>query len=800
MNRPTSTRHRARIAAISLSVALAASHALGADFWWRGDVSGTWFTPLTNTNFATDVTGLTDRFALPGALDTVFFATSNAANFNTTLGADFSIHRLSTVNLNPSVTDVTISGNNLEIRGGAIYVGKGTLTINSALSTASDILFIQTQGTNAHAVINSNIAGNFHLTLDGAGSGNGQFTLAGVNTYTEGTFISGYANVNITSPSALPVGRDVYLSESDLHLLASATIGNLQFNLPSNNGESSFITGTPGSTLTINGNISDGPEPGNGSGVVYVPISLPAGTHLIHDPDGGTSISLYSLVLAAPVSGAGGITKEGAGFNAVLNAPNTYAGPTVVNGGVLYLAATHALPTSTALTVNAGTLSLNPPFTATPVTAGNYNQTVSSLSGTGGTISLGSATLTVDQASDTTFAGSITGTGSLTKLGTGTLTLAGNTTFTGLTTISAGTLQIGDGGTTGSITGNVLNNAALVFNRAGTTQFVGNIAGSGSLTKTGAGTVTLTGTNTYASTTTIRGGSLSIFRTSSLPSGGDVHVVEGNLNLSASATVGSLTFGDGVLTGARSVTGSPGSTLTVNGNINFNGPGQPGLIQVPVSLPAGTHLIDNPNGQVGSSYDLVISSPISGAGGITKQGSGGFWVALTAQNTYTGPTIVNAGTLYLGTTNALPPAAALTVNAGTLRLNPTTTQHGVVAGNYNQTVGSLAGTGGSISLGSATLTVNQASSTTFAGSIFGTGGSLIKSGTGTLTLSGTNLHTGGTTITGGSLNITSATALPAGGDVTVAQGTFRLGASATVGDLTFGDGVLTGTRSVTGSP
>ena len=68
------------------------------------------------------------------------------------------------------------------------------------------------------------------------------------------------------------------------------------------------------------------------------------------------------------------------------------------------------------------------------------------------------------------------------QAGTGTLTLTGANTYTGGTTITAGTLQLGNGGTTGSITGNVVNNGALVFNRSDTLTFAGVISGTGALT------------------------------------------------------------------------------------------------------------------------------------------------------------------------------------------------------------------------------------------------------------------------------------------------------------------------------
>ena len=71
-------------------------------------------------------------------------------------------------------------------------------------------------------------------------------------------------------------------------------------------------------------------------------------------------------------------------------------------------------------------------------------------------------------------------------------------------------LQIGNGGTSGSITGNVLDNASLAFSRSDTLTFGGAISGSGSLTQSGTGTLILTGSNTYTGGTTISGGTLQI--------------------------------------------------------------------------------------------------------------------------------------------------------------------------------------------------------------------------------------------------------------------------------------------------
>jgi autotransporter-associated beta strand protein len=149
-----------------------------------------------------------------------------------------------------------------------------------------------------------------------------------------------------------------------------------------------------------------------------------------------------------------------------------------------------------------------------------------------------------------TFGGVISGTGSLAQLGAGTTILTGANTNTGGTTISAGTLQIGAGGATGSIVGNVGDNGTLAFDRSDTMTFGGVVSGTGSLAQSGAGTTILAGANTYSGGTTISAGTLQI------GNGGTTGSILGNvLDNSALAFDRSdnLTFG-GVISGAGSLT------------------------------------------------------------------------------------------------------------------------------------------------------------------------------------------------------------------------------------------------------
>ena len=212
--------------------------------------------------------------------------------------------------------------------------------------------------------------------------------------------------------------------------------------------------------------------------------------------------------------------------------------------------------------------------------------------GSGGTVTSSvsgavTLTLTPPASTSTTFSGVIqNGSGMLALVvnGPGTQVLNNAETYSGGTTITSGTLQLGDGSTSnGSVLGNILDNAGLVFANPSTQSYAGTVSGTGSLTKSGAGTLTLTAGETYSGATTISAGTLrlSVSSSNSIPNSPTISVASGATLDATGLTSGTLTLSAGQgLSGAGTVLGSvvASSGNSVSPGVNPSGNGTFGAI------------------------------------------------------------------------------------------------------------------------------------------------------------------------------------------------------------------------------
>lgn len=306
------------------------------------------------------------------------------------------------------------------------------------------------------------------------------------------------------------------------------------------------------------------------------------------------------------ISGSGSVEKLGSGV-LKLEAQNTYAMGTWINNGVVEISSDGNLGAYEALIGFDGGLLRN-------TAALESRRDTAFFEGGGG----------YDTRADLTLRGLISGPGVMRKLGDATLTLTMENPHDGGVIIEAGTLQLGEGYERGSIRGDIVNNSRLVFNRTDTLNFGGVISGSGVVEKLSEGVLVLEGQNTYAGGTILREGVLE---------------VSADANMGAKASV--LAFEGGTLRNTAVFEAQRDMTLGTAGGAS--------------------------GGLFDTQANLKVSGLISGAGALIKQGPAG--LLLSADNTYSGGTRIEAGVLQLGDGGAVGSIKGNVVNNGQLLFN-----------------------------------------------------------------------------------------------------------------------------------
>lgn len=263
--------------------------------------------------------------------------------------------------------------------------------------------------------------------------------------------------------------------------------------------------------------------------------------------------------------------------------------------------------------------------------------------------------VTVDAGADyvlTSFGlnGWLTGQGAITKQGGGKLTIDITNNLTGGTLIAGGTLQIGNGGITGTTgAGNITNHGTLAFFRADSLNVGNVIRGPGSV-QVDMGTVTLSGANEYTGPTAINGGIVLLPGATGLGSG----------NAGTTVASGAQLY----LTGNQPV---PDEALTLNGVGDLTGALRKGGAGLTVYGGAITLASDATIGVDGGATLMLTNVPgLAGPGVLTKNGTG--TLALNSAGTYANGTILDTGILAYNANGAFGSGPVSTTPTATGRI------------------------------------------------------------------------------------------------------------------------------------
>ncbi|OYW70587.1 MAG: hypothetical protein B7Z37_30280, partial [Verrucomicrobia bacterium 12-59-8] len=639
------------------------------------------------------------------------------------------------------------SGSSTTITGGTLQIGNGGTTGSITGNILDNGVLAFSRSDNS--TFAGDISGSGSVLINMASS-SAIKTLSGNNSYGGGVTIA-QGVMALGSATAVPAGSSVIIGGA----ITSGTLDLNGFNL----SVSALATAGTAASQTITNNSA-------------------------------TSNSVLTYDSAAP-STFGGLISNGASRNISLvitgGGTLTLASTNAFTGGVSVLNGTSRLGADGAL--GTGAITLGTTGFDGVLDLNGFSQTVSSLSVGAGAVAasqiIGNSSTTADGFltinGTSTFGGliqDVLGSGTFKTgliIASGTTTLTNANTYTGTTQINSGaTLQLGNGGTTGSLSNGtvITDNGSLSFNRSDLVTFGATVSGSGGLQQVGSGTLNLTGANSYNGLTVMNNaaGTLRTSGTNSSTSGGTT-LTAGTLLLdNTSANNGGLA----------------GGTITISGGTIDNVTG------------SALTLVQDNNMSLGGSFAFTGSNDLNFGAGSVNVGVAALTITMGGTNR----------TLSLGAlTNTANAVNTITVNAGagsTLVLgsyalsNNSASRVDVLTGNISNIIingpvinGGTSTASGLNYTGTGILTLNGTNN-------YGGLTSQTTAG-GTIIFNGTNSGAGGTTLTAGTIQLGGATnGGIASGVLTLTAGTLQAinAARSLTNAVTFTAATVSGSQSL----
>ena len=492
----------------------------------------------------------------------------------------------------------------------------GTLAINGGFTMSGGTAYLDVAATSNDLIsVTGNVtvnSGTWQINVIGT-IPNGRYTLM---TYS-GSLSGSVANIILNFPTATQYGQlDTTVSGQIALDVATAAHDVLTWPGTGNSwdelGTLDWLNGsTPWPYTNVDAVTFNDSETGGNTTVQLMTNVQPASVTVSN-----TAITTYTF---ADGTGSGGgrieghasLVKDGTG-SLVIQTANAYAGGTTIKNGTLQIG-------------NGGIGDI----------------------GFGNVTNNGALVFEQGDGATHTVSGAISGTGSLTENATATVVLGANNSYSGPTTISAGTLQVGTGTASGSLgsTSAVTNNGTLVLDQSGSVSFPYSVTGSGTLAVLGSATVSLAGSSLdYQGNTYISNGVVKLAANNQLPSASTVPGSTGYLNLDGgissagvldmagfnltqNALSGQLNNVNGIITNS--------STSTTTTNVL--------TLWQTVATTYNGQIMDH--GSTGAKTRLFVTGP----GTLTLNPTTNSLTGATPYNSFSGGMVISNGSVALGT-------------------------------------------------------------------------------------------------------------------------------------------------------